>query len=99
MNDHAGLVRIARFRPSSGRRDDVVYGLRMMADTARQAEGCFGAQVATSDLDPESVVLVSRWESREALERFGSSAGFERARGRLQPLLGGPPEFEFFTTA
>jgi quinol monooxygenase YgiN len=99
MNDHAGLVRIARFRPAPSKRDDVVQALRLMADTARRAEGCFGAQVATSDRDAESLVLVSRWDSRESLDRFGASGEFESVRQRLQPLLSGPPDFEFFTTA
>ena len=99
MSDHAGLVRVGRFRPAAGKRDEATSALSEMAATARRADGCFGAQVATSNRDHESIVLVSRWQSRDALDRFGATAEFEAVRSRLQPLLEGPPEFEFFTTA
>ena len=99
MSDHAGLVRVGRFRPAAGKRDDVAAVLGEMAATARRADGCFGAQVTISNRDHESIVLVSRWQSRGALDRFGTTSEFEAVRSRLQPLLEGPPEFELFTTA
>ena len=54
---------MVRHEAAKGKRDEVAGLLKAMAEAARLAPGCFGAQVTSSDRDGESLVLVSRWES------------------------------------
>ena len=95
MNDHAAVVRVQRHEPGAGRRDEVAGVLRSVAQAARDASGCFGAQVATSDREPTQVVLIERWESPEAMERFHSRPEYTS----LERTLDESPKVEVFTTA
>jgi len=95
MNDHAAVVRVQRHEPGAGRRDEVEGVLKSAAQAARDASGCFGAQVATSDREPTQVVLIERWESPEAMERFHSRPEYTS----LERTLDESPKVEVFTTA
>ena len=99
MNDHAGVVRITRHEAAQGRRDEVASLLRAVAEAARLAPGCFGAQVTSSNLDGESLILVSRWETAGAMEKFGQSPDFTSLQRQLKDSLAGPPQIEVLTTA
>jgi quinol monooxygenase YgiN len=95
MNDHARVVRVERHEASAGKHDEVAGVLKSAAEALRDAKGCFGAQVASSDRDPNEVVLIERWESREAMEAFHSRSEFTS----LERTLDGSPRVEVFTTA
>lgn len=95
MNDHAIVVRVERREPSAGRRDEVAGVLKTVAEAARDAAGCFGAQVASSDREPTQVVLISRWESPESMQKFHSQPDYTS----LERTLDGSPRVEIFTTA
>lgn len=95
MNDHASVVRIERHEPAAGRRDEVAGVLKSAAETARDASGCFGAQVTTSDRQPTQVVLIERWESEDAMRRFHERPEFTS----LERTLDNKPSVEVFTTA
>jgi quinol monooxygenase YgiN len=99
MNDHATVVRVARYYPSEGRRDEVAGMLKALAESARDAPGCFGAQVTSSDEDTGAVIVVSRWENRDALRRFGDRPENAGVLRDLEPSLTGRPKAEHFTTA
>ncbi|TMF37798.1 MAG: hypothetical protein E6I27_08090 [Chloroflexi bacterium] len=99
MNEHAGVVRLVRHDPGTGRRDEVAGVLKAMAEAARDAPGCFGAQVATSDRDGETLVLISRWESAEAMNHFGDDPGFASLRDQLKESVSKQPDVEVLTTA
>jgi quinol monooxygenase YgiN len=99
MNDHASVVRVARHEPAAGRRDEVAGVLRSVAEAARDASGCFGAQVASSDREPAQVVLISRWESSEAMEKFHAQPDFTSLQRTIEGSLAGAPKVEIFTTA
>ena len=95
MNDHATVVRVERREPAAGRRDEVAGVLKSAAEVARDASGCFGAQVAQSDREPTQVVLISRWESEDAMKKFHSEPDFTS----LVRTLDGAAKVEVFTTA
>ena len=99
MNDHASVVRVARHEPAAGRRDEVAGVLKSAAEAARDASGCFGAQVARSDHDPEQVVLIERWESGEAMQKFHSQPEFTSLQRTIEGSFAGQPAVEVFTTA
>ncbi len=99
MNDHASVVRVARHVPAAGRRDEVAGVLKSAAEAARDASGCFGAQVASSDREPDQVVLISRWESSEAMQKFHSQPEFTSLQRTIEGSLEGAPAVEMFTTA
>ena len=95
MNDHASVVRLERHEPGAGRRDEVAGVLRSAAQAARDAAGCFGAQVTTSDREPAQVVLIERWESDAAMRKFHERPEFTS----LERTLDDSPRVEVFTAA
>jgi quinol monooxygenase YgiN len=95
MNDHARIVRLERHEPGAGRRDEVAGVLKSAAESARDASGCFGAQVASSDRAPDQLVLIERWESDEAMRSFHERSEYTS----LERTLHDAPVVEIFTTA
>lgn len=73
--------------------------LKSLAEAARDASGCFGAQVATSDREPTQVALISRWESEDAMQRFHSDTGYTSLERTLDGSVDGRARVEVFTTA
>jgi quinol monooxygenase YgiN len=97
MEEHAVVVDVSRYRPADGRRDEMVAEMRKIAARAAQAEGCFGAQVCVSSSDKDSLVAVSRWKSRQALEKFAGELQSIASRDRLTQLLAGRAQHEHLT--
>jgi quinol monooxygenase YgiN len=95
MSEHATVVRVERHEPGAGKRDEVAGVLRSAAQAARDASGCFGAQVASSDREPTQVVLIERWESEDAMRKFHTRPEFTS----LERTLDGAAKVEVFTTA
>ena len=94
MNDHASVVRVERHAVGAGKRDEVAGVLKSAAEAARDASGCFGAQVASSDREPEQIVLIERWKSAEDMESFHQRPEFTS----LERSLEGSSKVEVFTT-
>ena len=95
MNDHARVVRVERHEAGAGKRDEVAGVLKSAAEALRDAKGCFGAQVASSDREPNQMVLIERWESAEAMRAFHERPEFTS----LERTLDGANKVEVFTTA
>jgi quinol monooxygenase YgiN len=95
MNDHARVVRVERHDVGAGKRDEVAGVLKSAAEALRDAKGCYGAQVASSDQDDKQVVLIERWESADAMQQFHERPEFTS----LQRTIDGSPKVEVFTTA
>ena len=94
MVEHAAVVNVSRYRPASGRQEELVAAMQRMAARAAAEEACFGAQSCSSDRDPQALVAVSRWRSAEALHEFHQTAASMAEREHLSALLAGPPEHE-----
>ncbi len=97
MADHATVVRVARFRPTPGRENELTTALRNLRDAADTHPGCFGAQVCRSQEDRGLLVLISRWADGAALERFRASPAVVTGLERVQELLAEPIKAEHFT--
>jgi quinol monooxygenase YgiN len=69
MSEHAHVIRVARMRPTPGRRAELLARLHKQVDAMRSVTGLFGAQVCEIQEDPESLVLISRWQDEEAMQR------------------------------
>jgi len=74
MTEHAGLIQVTTFRPSPGRRDEVLALCAQIQERA-VADGCFGAQTCAVDEDPDAVAAISRWRDRRGLEAFQAAEG------------------------
>jgi quinol monooxygenase YgiN len=96
MAEHANVVRVARFRPATGRREELVSRLQSGAEGIQQREGCFGAQICTVHEDPDVVVAISRWASQAALDQFLSDTTAQRAEAAA--LTTEPPTTETFVS-
>jgi quinol monooxygenase YgiN len=96
MAEHASVVRVVRFRPAAGRRDELLNALKNGADGIRQRDGCFGAQICTQREDESVLVAISRWASQSALEQFLSDTATERAQAAA--LTTEPPATETFVS-
>lgn len=94
MDEHAAVVDVSRYRPADGKRDEMLAEMKKIAERATRAEGCFGAQVCTSNADPNSLVAISRWKSRQAIEKFSGEVQSLASRDRLTELLGGRAQHE-----
>lgn len=96
MAEHANVVRMARFRPATGRREELVNRLQRGVDSIRQRDGCFGAQICTVREDPDVVVVLSRWADQAALEQFLADTTAQRREA--EALTAEPPTTETFVS-
>ncbi|MBV9170269.1 MAG: antibiotic biosynthesis monooxygenase [Chloroflexi bacterium] len=92
MAEHATIIRIARFQPAAGKRDELTRQLKEGAAQIRDMEGCFGAQICRSSDSSDAVVAISRWASQAALDKFLQASAAQRAG--LGELLTGTPATE-----
>jgi quinol monooxygenase YgiN len=92
MADHASVVRLTRFQPAPGKRDELLSRLQDGADAIRQMEGCFGAQVCTVREAPDTIVAISRWASQAAVDQFLETTRAQRAE--VANLAAAPPSSE-----
>ena len=85
MTEHAGLVQIARMRPTPGKRQALLGRLHQQAQAMRTLPGLFGAQVCEMKEDPSELVLISRWRNEKAMRGLGTgaSAGAVKATAEL----------------
>jgi quinol monooxygenase YgiN len=88
------VVNVSRYRPASGKRQELMSAMKRMAERASEAKGCFGAQACESDRDREDLIAVSRWESADALHSFSNTAASTAEQEHLKGLLSGPAQRE-----
>ena len=97
MEEHAVVLDVSRYRPADGKRDEMLAEMKKIAERATQADGCFGAQVCVSNSEKGVLVAVSRWKSRQALEKFSTEVQSMASRDKLTQLLAGRAEHEHLT--
>jgi len=87
--EHASVIRVVRFKPAPGKRDELVSMLELGAEQIRQMDGCFGVQICTVREAPDEVASISRWASQSALDAF--LRALEPQRASLEALADGTP--------
>ena len=70
MADHAQLIRVAKYRPDPGARNELLARMEELATALRDLPGVFGAQVCTVAGAPEWLVIVSRWQDEASLRNI-----------------------------
>jgi quinol monooxygenase YgiN len=93
--EHASVIRVIRFTPAAGKRDELVSRLEQGAEQIRQMDGCFGIQICTLREAPDTVASISRWASESALDAFLQAS--EPQRGSLNALASAAPVIEHLT--
>ena len=97
MEEHAVVIDVSRYRPADGKREEMITEMKKIVARASQADGCFGAQVCVSSSDRDSLVAVSRWRSRAALESFAGEVQSTASQNKLTQLLAGRAQHEHLT--
>jgi quinol monooxygenase YgiN len=73
MPEHAHVVRVARYRPAPGMRDRLLAQMRDLAESMRDLDGLFGAQVCAVNEQPDWFALVSRWRDEGSLRNVAGT--------------------------
>ena len=83
-------LRVTHLRARPGQLTALLAAARGNAGAAASATGCRSAEVCTDPDDPDTVLVVSRWASRSALEHF---LGWHEkvAHGSLAASMAEPP--------
>ena len=97
MSEHAGVVQITTFSTDGERWAQLIASLHQLAERARGAEGCFGAQVCSDEDRPDAVAVVSRWRSHADLDGWLAQAG-ESAEEAAEELASGPTIMQTLTS-
>jgi quinol monooxygenase YgiN len=93
------VVAIADIFGVSGRRDELAALLRRTEQQARQQQGA-RRYVFTAHLgDPDHYVLVSEWETLDAMEAYHRSEQFASYQFALNGLLARPSEMIIYSVA
>lgn len=66
-DEHAHVIRVAKYRADPGMRDELLARMRELSTAMRELPGLFGAQVCAINEAPEWVALISRWRDEAAM--------------------------------
>lgn len=85
-----GLVRVTTFHARPGQLPALLDAAEGNARAARAAAGCRSAEVCTSPDEPDTILVVSRWESADAVHAF-LDWHERQAHGAVSPYSTRPP--------
>ena len=80
-------VSVSRLRIDAERSDELVTAFRGRAGLVESHSGFIDLQVWRSDRDPAEVLMVSRWEDRDAFKAYMRSADHQVSHDRIPPEL------------
>lgn len=83
---------IATIDVQPGRGDEVVAVITDYLDVVRAEEGCIRYDLFRVKRDPDTLVMVERWASKDALRAHGTASHFVEMSGRLADLVAGAPK-------
>jgi quinol monooxygenase YgiN len=82
---------VATISVRPGRADAVVAIVSEHLSAVRAEEGCVRYDLFRVRREPDTLVMVETWASREALRTHGTAEHFVRMSEQLAPELDGPP--------
>jgi quinol monooxygenase YgiN len=88
------IIVIARFRPRSDRRDDLVALLEEVQDASRGDDGCLHYGYFAEIADSMSFIAVEEWRDMEVLEAHLRQPHVSRLVRALPELAQGRPEVQ-----
>ncbi len=80
-------VSMSRLRVSDDRADQLVEAFRRRMGAVDSHDGFVDLQVWRSDRDPSEVMMVSRWDDRDAFKAYMKSLDHRASHGRIDPSL------------
>ncbi|MEW6486343.1 MAG: putative quinol monooxygenase [Thermodesulfobacteriota bacterium] len=90
------LAVIAKLPVQEGKVDDAIAVLReLMAHVARE-EGTLLYTMNRAKADPNTIVMIERYQDKAALAAHSSSPHFQALFPKIQGLLAGPAEISVF---
>ena len=80
-------VSLSRLRVPAHASDELIAAFRRRAHLVDEADGFVDLQVWRSDRDAGEILMVSRWQDREAFKAYMKSADHATSHGRIDPGL------------
>ncbi|MDP8907548.1 MAG: antibiotic biosynthesis monooxygenase [Chloroflexota bacterium] len=80
-------VSMSRLRVDPERSDELVAAFRRRAGLVESHAGFVDLQVWRSDRDPAEVIMVSRWQDRDAFKAYMKSSDHRVSHQRISPEL------------
>ncbi len=80
-------VSVSRLRVEPHLTDELVAAFRCRAQLVEAHDGFIDLQVWQPDADASSLLMVSRWRSRECFTRYMKSADHAASHRRIEPAL------------
>jgi quinol monooxygenase YgiN len=80
VDEHAHVIRVARYRTDPGRRGQLLAGLQALAGAMCELPGLFGAQVCTINEAPEWLALIARWRDEAAMRGIAETSAAQLAQ-------------------
>jgi heme-degrading monooxygenase HmoA len=68
--EHAQVIRVAKYRPDPGARDELLARMQQLATALRDVPGVFGAQVCRVAEAHEWLAIVSRWQDEDSMRNI-----------------------------
>jgi quinol monooxygenase YgiN len=73
MAEHAQIIRLVRYHPDPGQRDNLLAQLQQQVEAMRSLSGLYGVQVCRVQEDPDVLLVISRWENEAAMRALGQA--------------------------
>ncbi len=96
--DVVTVIAVADMFGIEGGRDELAEVLQSFERDAQREAGCRRYTFAVTVTDPAQFLLLSEWESQDALDDHYSSQMFADFQFRLQGLLARPSELTIYST-
>lgn len=80
-------ISMSRLRLPEAQVDELLEAFKRRAGLVDGAAGFFDLEVWHSDRDAGEVIMVSRWDDREAFKQYMKSADHKTSHDRISPSL------------
>ena len=80
-------ISMSRLQLAEAHVAELLEAFNNRAHLVENAEGFVGLEVWHSDRDPGEVIMVSRWQTREAFTRYMKSDDHKTSHARIDPTL------------